>query len=200
MKTIADLLADAMRTAMAGSTANPPSPAVPTKPPQFSIGEYRQSDGGTVSDYFTRFDWALQLSEVAEDNYANYARVHMRTQLNTALNIFVSPRQPGELTYAEIKSTLTDHFDGKRNKYAESVKFRALKQESDESISDFTLRLKRAAAFCDYGAFLDRMLIEQLLLGLVSTAICDELIAKKPTTFSEAYELAYARELTQNAS
>ena len=137
---------------------------------------------------------------MAETDFAKYARVHKRSQLNPASKILVSARVPGELTYMGIKNILINHFDGKRNKYAESVKFRSLKQQSAESIANFALRLKQGAAFCEYGTFLDRMLIEQLLLGLESAAICDELVAKKPSTFSEAYELAYSRELTQNAT
>ncbi|KAL7728692.1 hypothetical protein ACLKA6_004069 [Drosophila palustris] len=39
------------------------------------------------------------------------------------------------------------------------------------------------------------MLIEQMLFGMQSRNICDEVIAKMPTTFADAYEAAYSREL-----
>ncbi|KAI8116044.1 hypothetical protein CVS40_11820 [Lucilia cuprina] len=75
-----------------------------------------------------------------------------------------------------------------------------MKQEPGESVAKFSLRLKNGAVFCEYGQFLDRMLIEQLLMGIESATICDELIAKQPQSFSEAYEIAYARELTHHAT
>lgn len=94
-----------------------------------------------VRDYFARFDWALQLSKIPEEEYHNYARVHMGSELNTALKILVSPRQPEEFNYEEIKNILSNHFDGKRNIYAESFKFRQIRQNTGES--SFALRMKR---------------------------------------------------------
>lgn len=41
------------------------------------------------------------------------------------------------------------------------------------------------------------MLIEQLLHGLESREMCDEIIAKKPTTFTEACEIACTLEATR---
>jgi len=35
------------------------------------------------------------------------------------------------------------------------------------------------------------MLIEQFLHGFQSREMCNEIIGKKPTTFAEAYEIAY---------
>ncbi|KAM8703144.1 hypothetical protein ACLKA7_007855 [Drosophila subpalustris] len=43
--------------------------------------------------------------------------------------------------------------------------------------------------------YFTRMLIEQMLFGMQSRNICDEVIAKMPTTFADAYEAAYSREL-----
>jgi len=57
--------------------------------------------------------------------------------------------------------------------------------------------LKQGAAHYAYGDFLDRMLIEQLLHGLESREICDEIIAKKPATFAKAYEIAQTLEATR---
>lgn len=86
--------------------------------------EYRSSEGTTVEDYFRWFDWALQLSEISEELHANYARVHMGTELNNALKFLVCPRQPEELTYNELQSAiLINYFDLTKNKYAESIKF-----------------------------------------------------------------------------
>ncbi|XP_055527285.1 uncharacterized protein K02A2.6-like [Wyeomyia smithii] len=52
------------------------------KVPSFAISEYRSTEGSSVSDYFKRFEWALQLSHIREAQYANFARVHMGDQIN----------------------------------------------------------------------------------------------------------------------
>ncbi|XP_050094281.1 uncharacterized protein LOC126576981 [Anopheles aquasalis] len=111
----------------------------------------------------------------------------MGVELNTALKFLITPRDPEELQFHEIKNSLVAHFDRATNKYVESVKFRTLiTQQKGETIAQFALRLKRGAAYCEYGEFLDRMLIEQLLHGLEARDMCDAIIQKKPNTFQQA--------------
>lgn len=80
--------------------------------------------------------------------------------------------------YVEIRRILSDHFDGKRNIYAERFKCCQVRQDSGETLARFALRLKQAATFCEYGTSLDKMLIEQMLFGLESRSIWDDVIAK----------------------
>ena len=167
------------------------------KPPPFTFREFREADGTTVEDYFKRFDWALELSKISEEQYANYARVHMGMELNNALKFLVAPETPESRTYEQIRTALTAHFDSTKNKYAESVKFRHITQQKGESIASFALRLRQGATHCDYKEHLDRMLIEQLLHGLSDSDTCDEIISKKPDTFKDAYEIAHALDSTR---
>lgn len=123
----------------------------------------------------------------------------MGAELNNALKFLISPRDPEDLQFAEIRTILID-FDQIKNKYVESIKFRRIVQQKGESVANFSLRLKQGAAHCEYDTFLDRMLIEQLLHGLESRDMCDEIIAKKPTTFNTAYEIAHSLEATRNTA
>lgn len=134
-------------------------------------------------------------SKVNKSEYHNYARVHMGAELNNALKILVSPRKSESLEFDEIKEVLVNHFDDKRNKYAESIKFRKIVQESEESMANFALRLKQGAVHCENAEFLDRMLIEQLLHGMKARNICDEIINSMPETFMAAYNIAQTMEL-----
>lgn len=168
-----------------------------SRTPHFAIAEYRSSEHTSVADYFKRFEWALELSKILDNQNANYARVHMGTELNNALKFLISPRTPEELSYEELKTILISHFDRAKNKYAESIRFRHIAQQSGETIASFALRLRQGAAHCEYGEFLDRMLTEQLLHGLGVREMCDEIVAKKPATFAEAYEIANALEATR---
>ncbi|XP_039306764.1 uncharacterized protein K02A2.6-like [Solenopsis invicta] len=198
LQALTNMLTSALQTSAAnitaGTSTNLSGSTGQAKIPTFSMTEYRSSEDTTVEDYFKRFKWALQLSKIPDDLYSNYARVHMGTELNNALKFLICPRQPEDLTYEEIKTTLINHYDRAKNKYAESIKFRHIVQQKGETVANFVLRLKQGAAHCEYGTFLDRMLIEQMLHGLESREMCDEIIAKKPTTFTEAYEVANALE------
>lgn len=191
---------EATRIASESSTDNgngTTSTTTQSKPPTFCMNEYRSSDGTTVEDYFKRFQWALNLSRIAENQWASFARVHMGTELNTALKFLVSPKSPEELTFEQIRDTLKKHMDRAKNKFAESIRFRQICQQKDETVANFALRLRQGAVYCEYEEFLDRMLIEQLLHGLESRDTCDEIIAKKPATFDAAFEIAHTLEATR---
>ena len=196
---LASAIKAALPTALAEAANNQGSPGATgrSKFPSFTMKEYCSSDGTTVEDYFTRFKWALELSNIPDDQHAKFARVHMGSELNDALKFLVAPKNPEELLFTEICNTLIKHFDKEKNKFAESVKFRLIRQHKGESIASFALRLRQGAAHCEYGEFLDRMLIEQLLHGLIDRNSCDEIIAKKPETFKAAYEIAHALEATR---
>ncbi|XP_055918664.1 uncharacterized protein K02A2.6-like [Eupeodes corollae] len=196
-KAVVDATQAAISTATRnGTTSHQPSPKLPT----FSIGEYKSSESESVGDYFRRFEWALQLSKIPATDYPQYARVHMGTELNNALKTLSSPQNPEVLSYEQIKTTLVNHFDTTKNKYAESIKFRHIVQQADESVANFTLRLRQGAVNCDYGNFLDRMLIEQFLHGLSCREMCNAIIIKQPDTFAIAYEAAQSIEASRNTA
>lgn len=99
------------------------------------------------------------------------------TRVFITLKILVAPLLPEGCTYKVLCDTLIEHFDTPKNKYAESVKFRHIIQKPGESIAQFALRLWEGAVHCEYETFLERMLIEQLLHGLLSEHnMCDEII------------------------
>ncbi|KAJ8670745.1 hypothetical protein QAD02_002004 [Eretmocerus hayati] len=68
----------------------------------------------------------------------------------------------------------------------------------DGTIAKFTLRLRQAAIHCDYGDFIDRNLIGQLLRGLTGREMCSKIIQKNPSTFVEAYKAAHSLESTKH--
>ncbi|XP_053699483.1 uncharacterized protein K02A2.6-like [Sabethes cyaneus] len=207
MEALSAMIAQALRASI-GSAVAAHAQQVPVgdaaapspKAPPFTVQEYRSSEGTTVADYFNRFEWALQLSGIPEAQHANFARVHMGADLNNALKFLISPRDPAEVPYADLRTTLVNHFDRIRNKFVESVKFRSIVQQKGETIAQFALRLKQGAAYCEYDQFLDRMLIEQFLHGLEARDVCDEIIAKNPDTFNAAYTIAHSLEATRNTT
>uniref|UniRef100_A0A182VT27 Retrotransposon gag domain-containing protein n=1 Tax=Anopheles minimus TaxID=112268 RepID=A0A182VT27_9DIPT len=197
MASLAAMIAEALRTATGASEQARQG----TKPaaPRFTHPAF-QSNEGTACDYFNRMEWALQLHGIAEAKYAEYARVYMGAELNNALKFLIAPRLPETILYKELRQTLETHFDKKRNKFVECIKFQQIKQNKDETIAQYTLRLKQGAAHCEYGNFLDRMLIKQLLHGLTERDICDEIIAKNPDTFKDACDIATTLEATHHTA
>lgn len=138
-----------------GDNVETPHPKAPT----ITMPEYRATENSSVADYFNRLEWALQLSKIPETQYADYARVYMGAELNMSLKFLIAPRLPQDIAYPELRKTLVAHWDEKKNKYVESVKYRTIVQQRGESIAQYVLRLKQGSAYCEYGDFLDRMLV-----------------------------------------
>lgn len=113
------------------------------------------------------------------------------------MKFLVAAQLSQDVTNADLRKTLESHWDVKKNKLVQSVRFRNILQQSGESITQFVLRLKQGSVNCEYGAFLDRMLIEQMLHELIERDICDEVIAKNPVTFKEALDIVLALEATR---
>ncbi|XP_070510394.1 uncharacterized protein [Cardiocondyla obscurior] len=200
LQAMSSMMANALQASIANMSndaegTNGGTPAVRRLPP-FSMTEFRSAKDTSAEDYFKRFSWSLELSKISEDQFANYARVHMGAELNNALKFLVSPRLPEDVSFEELCTVLIAHFDQAKNKYAESIKFRLLSQRDEETTASFALRLRQGAAHCEYGDFLNRMLREQLLHGLKLQEMCDEIVAKKPATFMEAFEIANTLEAT----
>ncbi|XP_024872568.1 uncharacterized protein K02A2.6-like, partial [Temnothorax curvispinosus] len=124
IREAARMAAESATGATAGATAQ-------SKPPSFNIGEFRSSDGATVEDYFKRFEWALKLSKIPEEQWANFARVHMGTELNQALKFLVSPRSPEDLTFEQFSVPETTHKLG----YSQPKKKNNDKQRRQRSLS-----------------------------------------------------------------
>uniref|UniRef100_A0A182PWP0 Retrotransposon gag domain-containing protein n=1 Tax=Anopheles epiroticus TaxID=199890 RepID=A0A182PWP0_9DIPT len=71
----------------------------------------------------------------------------MGTEMNNAFKFLVTPKQPEEIPYADLRKTLENHFDRNKNKFVENVKFRNIVQQKGETIAQFVLRLKQGAAY-----------------------------------------------------
>ncbi|KAJ8685761.1 hypothetical protein QAD02_021554 [Eretmocerus hayati] len=180
MKTLTKSLTDVFTTAITEAAAS------------LTATSNGSGQGGTPPPKPPRFK--------SKSSHADYARVYIGAELNNASKSLIDPCTPETLTFEEIRTTLISHFDLSKNEFTESVQFPNVIQQKDETIAKFTLRLRQAAIHCDYGDFLDRMPIEQMLHGLTDREMCSEIIQTNPSTFAEAYRVAHSLESTRHTS
>lgn len=115
IQTMSAMMASALQASAAnmgsdgGGTGS--TTAVQSRVPPFVIAVYQSSENTSMADYFSRFEWALELSKISANQYANYARVYMGSELNNALKFLISPRSSEDLSYEELKTMLISHFD-----------------------------------------------------------------------------------------
>ena len=79
-------------------------------------------------------------------------------------------------TYEQVLQCLENHFADEVNVVSERYSFGCRVQNSGESIDEFVVALRRLAQRCDFGAFLDTSLPDQLFKGVRELGIRDCLL------------------------
>ncbi|XP_072156760.1 uncharacterized protein [Bemisia tabaci] len=171
--------------------ASQPSTII-SRPPvqQFSFPPYSGTSSKSLEEYFQRLKLKLQLSNIPDENFASYLRIHMGSDLVSTLNNICYPTNVSSLSFDDITKELTSHLIASKNKYSVAIKFRDVVQKSDESILEYVTRLKSASRYCGFGTFLAYSLTVQFIHGIIRDDIRDEIVSIKPENFNEALSTA----------
>ena len=93
-----------------------------------------------------------------------------------------------------ILSALTEHFEPKTNVIYERYIFNSCKQENTENIESYLARLRKLAATCEYGALLDEMLRDRIVIGISDNQIPARLLRESKLTLQKALEICRSSE------
>lgn len=122
---------------------------------------------------------------------------------HTLLMDLCAPITPAEKKLVELIELLRAHFVPKTNLIAERYKFITRSQREDESISEYMAILRKLAASCHFGTFLEDALRDRFVCGVKSAELQDRMLTaahSKDLTLSAAYDMGLAHEMTkQNA-
>lgn len=119
------------------------------------------------------------------------------------LRNLVFPATPEAKSYDEMKEVLSKHYQPRRSVVAERYAFHKRVQQSEESVEDFIVELKRLALTCNFGTFLNDALRDQLVGGIRKEAIRCRLLAvedDKELTWDRACTMASAMEAAEGQS
>lgn len=117
-----------------------------------------------------------------------------------------APAKPSEKTYAELVGLLEKHYVPETNFIAERCKFHGRNQKENETISEYVASLRKLAATCKFGAFLEEALRDRFVCGVKSTELRDRLLSAahtmkdKDLTLALALERALAFEVTKDSA
>ena len=123
---------------------------------------------------------AVMISIIGKDTYG-------------VLRDLCSPGNPKDKTFKELCEILQQHFKPKRLEVAESYRFHRCFQEENESISEYSARLRHLASTCNFGEFLNRSLRDQFVCGVRNQATRKKLLSED-RNFQQALKVAIADE------
>ena len=116
------------------------------------------------------------------------------SHLYKLLRNLVSPSKPAEKTYEQLTTVIKQHLVPKPIVIVERLRFHKRMQKSGESISTYLASLKQLAKTCDFKAFLDEALRDQLVCGLRSEAIQKRLLTVADLDLKKALEISKTME------
>ena len=106
----------------------------------------------------------------------------------------LAPRAPADVPLDETVDLLKAHYDPKPSKRVQRYHFNNRVQGQNESITDFIAELRRLAQYCEYGAQLEDMLCDRLIVGVRDDDLRRKLMTQSDTGFQKAQEIAIAHE------
>ena len=98
---------------------------------------------------------------------------------------------------ADIVQTLRNHYDPAPLEITESFHFGMRNQQTEESISDYIVALKKLSIYCNYGEFLNLALRDRFVCGLNNVKIQNKLLNTSSLTFDTACNIAISMELAE---
>ena len=82
------------------------------------------------------------------------------------LTSLLSPHKPGEKSYEELVTLLTEHYNLAPSEIVERYKFHTRMRHEGETVSTFVVELRSLARYCKFGASLNDLLRDRIVCGI----------------------------------
>lgn len=159
-----------------------------------SVGEFNVvEDDWDV--YIERVKLYMKANAVKDDIKVPVLLTMIGSTAYKKLRTLCAPARPETKTF-EYLVTVMEEKGGtpKPTKIAARYSFGQRRQQVGESVSAFHLALKEASEHCEFEDTLESRLMEQLVAGLSSNSIREELLMKKDLNYKDALQISLSRE------
>ncbi|XP_077548577.1 uncharacterized protein LOC144161886 [Haemaphysalis longicornis] len=114
-----------------------------------------QPDSGNIYFYLERFELFVTANDIPEEKKLQLLLTAIGEKVYVTLHSLLLPKTPSKVTFEEAISVLKKHYAPKSSVVTERYRFNQRKQEAHESVTEFVVELKKLAATCEFGAFLE---------------------------------------------
>ncbi|KAJ8971522.1 hypothetical protein NQ314_000654 [Rhamnusium bicolor] len=151
--------------------------------------------------FLTQLKQYFKINKSTEDIQKDLLLNSLSERTYKVVNYLCMPNTPDNKTFVELKVILTKHFSPIKSFHSERIKFYSARRSENESVIDFSTRLKCLAGNAGFDAELTVVLRDIFILGIGKGSIQDRLKEEKPNvTFEKVLEIALGKEQTQNES
>lgn len=151
----------------------------------------------SIEAYLERIELYFTANNIAEERQVAVLLSVIGGKTYTLLRNLLAPVKPSTKTLAQLKEVLKKHFEPKRVVIAERFRFYRREQAVGESVATYEAELRRLAAHCEFGDYLDQALRDRLVCGLKSESTQKHLLSKADLTLKRALEIAQSQEAAE---
>ncbi|KAH9364635.1 hypothetical protein HPB48_019308 [Haemaphysalis longicornis] len=121
---------------------------------------------GISTVYLERFEVFAAANDFAPGKKLQVFLASIGEKAYLTLRNLLLPKTPAETTFEEVVTALKGHYTPGRQRVTERSHFYLRQQQPQETVADFIEALKKLAAKCGFGAFLQEALRDRLIAGL----------------------------------
>lgn len=114
---------------------------------------------------------------------------HLRKETYQLISNLLTPEKPSDAKYANICDLLKSHFDPPPSEIVQRYRFYTRQRKLEEKVADFSANLRELARGCNFGATLNAMLRDPLVLGISEDSWRRRLFAEPDLTLEKAFKL-----------
>ena len=168
---------------------------MPAPPPFKVIGE-NTNLAKSWELYLKRFDYYLNASGVTKDDQKKAMLLHLAGE--EIQDIFETLGNINDLNFGEVKGKLSDYFKPQKNVAYERHAFWSCKQDKDEKMDNYIIRLKKMAISCEYtDDSVNDMIRDQIVDSCYSTELRKKFLKEKELTLTKIQEISRASDLAE---
>ncbi|UYV82848.1 hypothetical protein LAZ67_22001069, partial [Cordylochernes scorpioides] len=162
----------------------------------FQFSEFNE-EVESFSTFFERLEQFLILEDASEDKKKAYLLTLIGAKAYEFLKTLCSPELPKNKTFEELTEKLNTHFSPKRSIIVQRFIFFKWMQETEESISQYLVAIKRLAATCEFGNFLEDSLRDKFVCGLSDSRIQKKILSEGDVSLARVMEIALSMEAAE---
>ena len=146
--------------------------------------------------YLKRFDYYVNASGVTKDDQKKAMLLHLAGE--EVQDIFETLGNINDMNFGQVKGKLSDYFKPQKNIHYERHAFRSCKQEKDEKMDNYIIRLKKMAISCDYPEdSINDMIRDQIVDSCQSTQLRKKFLKEKELTLTKIQDISRASDLAE---
>ncbi|XP_067943281.1 uncharacterized protein [Watersipora subatra] len=156
-------------------------------------------EGTEIESYLERLDCYFTVAATDDANKVPILLMGLSATQYQTLKDLVSPTVPREVAYDDVQQQLITHFGTPRNERLERTQFRSISRADNETISNFQIRVRKGAKYCNFAGRLEENLLEQFISGVNHKVLTRKLVEDATvTTLAGAMRVAGTVQLLEN--